>query len=201
MMTPSSQRRGIWRAVCLAAASILVGLTALSQGAAAIPAACPPAPMEVVRSRGGVIDYFGTVTGIPELCRMVRSDGAGDFYYGVWRSDWPGAGQAYPVIRAVVTGQKGTRLSFTTRSAPGLQWTDSFTNEGVEPLDVAGTHFQALRLAHEREGIEGNTYHSIITIWRDVASGVALKMAEHQISGQSYGPDATWTAVQVRPLP
>ncbi|GAC1347774.1 MAG: hypothetical protein NVSMB18_33860 [Acetobacteraceae bacterium] len=160
----------------------------------------PTEPTRVVRSAGGVIDYLGTVPGVPELCRMTRADGTGDFYFGVWRSNWPGAGQAYPVIRAVVTGGLGARTSFITRSWPGLQFTDSFTNEGLETLTLQGRRYDALRLAHEREGIEGNTYHSIITTWRDVATGVALKAVEQQISGQSYGPDTTWQAVRVEPL-
>lgn len=103
-------------------------------------------------------------------------------------------------MREVVRGTQGTRLSFITRSVPGLQWVDSFEHEGLETMEVGGRPFVALRLAHEREGIEGNTYHSIITTWRDVETGVALRTVEQQIAGQSYGPNTTWTAVQVHPL-
>ncbi len=179
-------------------AAVVIGLAAGQ--AMAQPAACPARPMEVVKSRGGTIQYVGTVAGISELCRQVRADGTGDYYFGVWRSDWPGAGQAYPVMREVVRGKQGTRLSFITRSVPGLQWVDSFEHEGLETMEVGGRPFVALRLAHEREGIEGNTYHSIITTWRDVETGVALRTVEQQIAGQSYGPNTTWTAVQVHPL-
>lgn len=169
--------------------------------AAGEPAACPPSPMRVTRSAGGVVDYLGAVPGIPELCRVVRGDGPGEFYFGSWRSDWPGAGQAYPAIRAAVTGPAGSRSSFVTRAVPGMQWTDTFVNEGIETLEVAGRQHRVLRLAHEREGIEGNTYHSVITSWRDVATGASLKVVERQIAGQSYGPNTTWTAVAVQPLP
>lgn len=165
------------------------------------PAACPPQPTRVVRSRGGVIDYLGTVPGIPILCRMVRSDGAGDFYFGAWRSDWPGTGLAYPALRSVLLGGFNARTSFVTRSYPGLQYTDTFINEGIAPLVIDGKRYDALRLAHERNGIEGNTYHSIITTWRDVRTGVALKVYEQQISGKSYGPDTTWEATRVERLP
>lgn len=180
------------------------GLAAVLLTAAAAvagqPAACPPEPTRVVRSAGGVSDYLGAVPGIPDLCRMTRADGTADFYFGVWRSDWPGAGQAYPAIKAVLTGGTGARASFVTRSVPGLQWTDSFINEGVEPITVDGRPHEAIKLAHEREGIEGNTYHSVITSWRDVATGINLKVVERQISGQSYGSDTTWHAVRVEPL-
>lgn len=165
------------------------------------PPACPPEPMRVVRSRGGVVDYLGTVANVPDLCRIRRGDGTGAFYYGSWRSDWPGAGDAYPVIKNVVLGAPGTRLEFVTRSVPGLQFVDRYTNEGNENMQVGGVTYTTLRVAHERQGIEGNTYHSIITVWRDVRTGVTLRTSENQISGQSYGPDTTWTAIGVGRLP
>lgn len=180
---------------------VVFTVAALLAAAADVPAACPPYPVRVVRSAGGVIDYLGHVPGIPELCRLRRSDGEADFYFGAWRSDWPGAGQAYPAIRAVLYGPRGTRTSFVTRSIPGLQWNDSFVNEGIETVRVGGVAYPALRLAHEREGIEGNTYHSIITQWRDLATGMNLRTVEYQISGQSYGPDTTWHATRIERLP
>ena len=167
----------------------------------ATPPECPAAGLRVVRSRGGMVDYLGAVPGIPALCHMRRADGEADFYLAAWRSDWPGAGQAYPALWAVLHGPKGTRADFVTRSVPGLQWTDSFTNEGTETVQVGGTGHPALRIAHERNGIEGNTYHSIITQWRDLATGVTLKTVENQIAGQSYGPDTTWQAVRIETLP
>ena len=156
--------------------------------------------MRVVRSAGGETDYRGTAAGISELCRMDRPDGSGDFYWGVWRSDWPGAGQAYPALRTVILGPKGTRATFDTHSIPGWQWHDTLSNEGFGALDVAGHRYTVLAIAHEREGFDGNTYHSIITNWRDVATGMTLKTVERQISGQSYGPATTWVATKVEPL-
>ncbi len=186
--------------VALAAVALLLALPHGAQAADA-PAACPAKPLRVVRSAGGVIDYTGAVPGIPELCHMARSDGAGDFYFGAWRADWPGAGQAYPALRSVILGGAGAKASFVTRSAPGLQYTDTFVNEGVEPTVVDGKTYRTLRLAHERNGIEGNTYHSIITTWRDVATGAALRASENQIAGQSYGPEATWRALRIEAPP
>lgn len=182
---------------CILGAALLL---APALAAAEAPPACPSNPIRVVRSAGGVVDYLGTVPGLPELCRMRRGDGEGDFYLGAWRSDWPGAGLAYPAIRAAMHGPAGTRTSFITRSVPGLQWTDSYTNEGVESVTVDGESRPALRLAHEREGIEGNTYHSIITQWKDLATGMVLKTVERQIAGQSYGPSTTWEAVGIETL-
>ena len=70
----------------------------------------------------------------------------------------------------------------------------------TEPVTVEGRTYDAVKLAHEREGIEGNTYHSVITSWRDVATGINLKVVERQISGQYYGPSTTWHALRVEPL-
>ena len=164
------------------------------------PAACPATPIEVVRSRGGINDNFGSVPNLPDLCRIKRLADAGEFYYGIWKTDWPGAGDAYPAIKTVILGGPNTRASFITRSIPGMQWTDTFINEGFEHMDVDGQPYTTLRIVHERNGIEGNTYHSLITTWRDVKTGVALQTYEQQISGQSYGPDTTWHAVKVLPI-
>lgn len=184
------------------AMGVLLILLPVPVVAAEPPPPCPPHPVRVVRSTGGTVDYLGSVPGIPELCRLRRtSDGEADFYLGIWRSDWPGAGQAYPAIRAAIHGPKGMRTSFVTRSVPGMQWIDSYTNEGVETLIVGGTARQALRLAHEREGVEGNTYHSVITQWKDLATGAVLKTVERQISGQSYGPSTTWDATRIEMQP
>lgn len=190
------------KAWAVLAVGVLLLALPVAAAAAELPRACPAQPVRVVRSAGGTVDYMGSVPGIPELCRLRRTaDGEGDFYLGVWRSDWPGAGQAYPAVRAAILGPVGTRTSFVTRSIPGMQWIDSFTNEGVETLVVGGAARPALRLAHEREGIEGNTYHSVITQWKDLATGAVLKTVERQIAGQSYGPGTTWDAVRIEPLP
>ncbi len=185
----------------LLTAAALAGLTEGSLAAQAqSPTACPATPIEVVRSRGGVNDNLGSVPNIPDLCRVTRSGETGAYYYGVWKTDWPGAGDAYPALKSVILSGQNARASFVTRSIPGMQWIDTFINEGLEPMTVDGRLYTTLRLVHERNGIEGNTYHSLITTWRDVKTGVALRTYEQQISGQSYGPDTTWQAVKVVPL-
>jgi hypothetical protein len=182
------------------AVTALIATPALAAPTSAAPVACPSTPTRVVRSSGGNNDYNGTVPGIPQLCRMIRPDGHGDYYFGIWRTDWPGAGDAFPAMSAIFAGPAGTRAEFITRSVPGWQWKDTFINEGQETLVIAGHAYTTTRIAHEREGIEGNTYHSIITTWHDIATGIGLKTVENQISGQSYGPATTWTATNVETL-
>ena len=183
------------RVVVAGVASLLISHVSLAQ------TACPPMPVRVVKSAGGVIDYLGAEPGIPDLCKISRSDGVSFAYLGVWESAWPGAGDAYPALRAAVMGPAGTTRSFVTRAIPGWQWNDTIVNDGVVPLTIDGITYQTQRIAHERNGIEGNIYHSIITSWRDLKTGITLKTVEKQISGQSYGPDTTWEAVKVQPLP
>ncbi|MGI4976430.1 MAG: hypothetical protein ACRYG6_05755, partial [Janthinobacterium lividum] len=97
-------RRGVAAVAALAVVAGCAGTGADGRGSVARPAACPAGPVRVVRSGGGETAYRGTVAGRPELCRMVRPDGAGVFVFGVWRSDWPGAGEALPALRAVIGG-------------------------------------------------------------------------------------------------
>ena len=165
------------------------------------PASCPSSPLRVVHSVGEPTVYGGTYPGISDLCRLGPSDAQTYFYFGIWQMDWPGAGAAYPAMKTAINGPTGTRVSFVTRSYPGLQWTDTIINEGVELLVIDGRTYRTLKMAHERQGIEGNTYHSIITVWRDIQTGANLKVVENQISGQSYGPSTTWTATRVDPVP
>lgn len=182
---------------------LALAVLALLAGAApgfAAPAACPTVPVRVIRSNGPATEHNGIYKDIPDLCYQIRGGTPGYWYYGAWNMDWPGAGDAYPAIKTAVDGPKGTRTSFITRAMPGWQWIDSFINEGIESMTVDGRSYRVLRVAHEREGIEGNTYHSIITQWRDVDTGITLKTVENQIAGQSYGPDATWQAIRVEPI-
>ncbi|MGI3777881.1 MAG: hypothetical protein ACRYGC_11380, partial [Janthinobacterium lividum] len=109
----------------------------------------------------------------------------------------PGAGPPGPPRRAGPGGGAGASASFDTFAETGRQYHDSYRNLGTEVLAVGGRRFVALVLAHEREGFGGNFYHSVITSWRDVATGVTLKAEERQIAGQSYGAGATWVATAV----
>ena len=184
-------------------AAVLISLaaaTAPALAAVGAPAACPSVPVRVLRSNGPATEHNGIYKDVPDLCYQIRGGTPGYYYYGVWNMEWPGAGDAYPAVKTAINGPKGTRTSFITRALPGLQYVDSFVNEGLEPMTIGNRTYQVLRIAHEREGIEGNTYHSVITVWRDVATGVALKTVENQIAGQSYGPNTTWQAVGVEPI-
>ncbi len=176
---------------------LAAALAAPAIAGAARPTICPAPGWQVERSIGAPVRYMGNISGIPDLCRMDRGNGPALFYMGIWRADWPGAGDAYPALRAVIEGPPGTSATFITRSVPGLQWQDTVTNEGPDTVVVAGRRVATLKIAHERNGIEGNVYHSIITQWRSPSTGVTVKEIEQQIAGQSYGPGATWQATRL----
>ena len=176
-------------------------LTAAPVQAAEPMPACPPSPIRVMHSVGAPTLYTGAYPGIAELCHLGPIGAGGYFYFGIWNMEWPGAGAAYPAMKTAIDGKVGTRVAFVTRSNPGLQWTDTIINEGIEPLVINGRTYRTLKMAHERDGIEGNTYHSIITVWRDTQTGANVKVVENQISGRSYGPETTWTAVDIEPIP
>ncbi len=179
------------------AAGLPAGLAA--GPAAATPRACPPAGFVVERTIGPPVKYLGSVPGIPDLCRMDQGDGPGRYYMGVWRAAWPGSGDAYPALRQIIDGHPGSSASFVTHKGPGLNWDETVTNDGPETVVIAGRPYRTLRISHERTGIEGNYYHSIISQWRVIATGVTVKQMEHQIAGQSYGPQATWQATRIIP--
>ena len=197
---PSDQKQAATMSRLVAGALSLLMAAGPLHAAETYPA-CPPSPMPVFHSVGTPTTYTGVYPGIPELCHLGPTGAGGYFYYGIWNMDWPGAGAAFPAMKTAINGPLGTRVAFVTRSYPGLQWTDTIINEGIEPLLVNGRTYRTLKMAHEREGIEGNTYHSIITVWRDTRSGANVKVVETQISGRSYGPDTTWTAIGIDPLP
>ena len=189
------------RTKCGAVAILALGLLASPAFAAEATPAYPLQPTHVVRSVGGVTDDLGMVPGMPDLCRMQRPDGAAEYDMGSWRTDGPGAGLAYPAIRAVLHGGSGTRASFATQPYPGLQFNDTFVHEGPDPLTVDGMRYATIKLAHGREGTERNTYHSVGISWRDEVTGIVLKMVERQISGQSHEPNTTWVVTRVERLP
>jgi hypothetical protein len=164
------------------------------------PRACPVGAGSVERSIGGTLVYAGSVPGIPELCRITNNGEAGEYYMGVWRADWPGAGLAYPALRAVMHGGKGAEARFDTFAGPGLQWHGTIRNEGIETVTVAGRDLRALRLSHEREGFDGNGYHSVITVWKELRTGMYLKVEHRHIAGVEV-PNIAWTAVRVTGIP
>lgn len=168
-----------------------------ADGLRQVPPACPTAGSTVTRSPGPPIEYLGATAGNPDLCR-VRFGGGPEFplYFGIWADAWPGADEAYAALKQVIAGPLGTAVSFRTSAAPSAQWLDVIRNEGVEDLNVAGRVRPALKIAHYREGIEGNVYRSVTTGWKEVSSGMMIYVSYRHISGRPEAGTA-WDPVAI----
>ncbi len=178
----------------LAACAVMLGL--MPAMAAAAPPPCPPAFGVVARSVGPAAIYLGADPADPELCRMKRGNDVAEFYFGIWNKAWPGAEAARRAFRTIYAGPPGTSVTFDVSAGPGLQWHDTLRNGGMETLRVLGQSFPTMRVIHEREGFDGNSYHSIITQWKDLATGMAIYQNYQHISGHPE-PGTSWDPVSV----
>ena len=179
----------------LVASAVMAGLAPAAAFAAA-PPPCPPAFGIVDRSVGPTTVYLGTDSADPELCRIKRGSDVEEFYFGTWNKAWPGAEAARRALRRVYAGPPGTSVTFDVSAGPGLQWHDTLRNGGIESLRVLGQVFPTMRVVHEREGFDGNSYHSIITGWKDLATGMTIYQNYQHISGHPE-PGAAWDPVSI----
>jgi len=169
----------------------------IAEGTGPMPPSCPAAGSKVMRSPGPPIEFRGAVAGNADLCRV--SFGGGPeipLYFGIWAEPWPGSAEAYSALKRVISGPAGTTVSFDTTAAPGAQWHDVLRNEGVEDLNVAGRARPAMKIAHYREGFDGNSYRSVTTGWKEISSGMMIYVNYRHISGH---PEAgtTWDPISI----
>lgn len=160
------------------------------------PPPCPPALGVVDRSVGPTTIYLGTDPATPEVCRIKRGSAVEEFYFGSWNVIWPGAEAAHQALKQVYAGPSGTSATFDVSAGPGLQWHDTIRNGGTEDLRLLGQVFHTMRVVHEREGFDGNSYHSIITSWKDVATGMSVYQNYQHISGHPE-PGTSWDPVSI----
>ena len=182
------------RIALLAAGAAATLLPGLAMGA--VPASCPARPGFVLRSTALFFQYLGSEPGQPDICRAIRDGQAVDLYSGIWDRTWPGAENARGALQKVISGPPGTAVTFDTVAAPGLQWHDTIRNEGVEDINLLGRTFHTLKIAHERVGFGGNTYHSIVTNWKDFQTGMILYANYQHISG-TPAPLSGWDPLAI----
>ena len=145
--------------------------------------ACPAAGGRVEQKGGPTMEYLGSVPGTPDLCRMRVGGETAEAWYGVWLTDWPGADLAYPALKTVIAGGTGATEGFDSRTGPDTAYHDFIRNEGVEHIKLLGHTYDAIKLAHYREGYDGNSYRSVSTIWKDVPSGLLIYGTYQHIAG------------------
>ncbi len=144
---------------------------------------CPAAGGRVEQKGGPTFEFLGADPAHPDLCRMRIGGEAAEGWFGIWLTNWPGFEAAYPALQRVMARGTGDVEAFDVRMAPGREYHDLIRNEGVEDIPLLGHTYRAIKLAHYREGFNGNTYRSVSTIWKDLPTGLLIYGTYQHISG------------------
>ncbi len=151
--------------------------------AGVMPLACPAPGSRVEVDGKTLTEYLGADPSNPDLCTMRQRGRVVTAWYGIWLNDWPGAADAHAGFQQVMQGRTGAVAAFDTHMLPGLQWHDLLRNEGVEDIQLLGKTYHALKLSHYREGMDGNGYRSVSTVWKDIGTGMLIYSTYQHISG------------------
>lgn len=104
-------------------------------------------------------------------------------WYGIWLTLWPGAEQASTAMGRVIRGHIGDTEGFVVRMSAGRTYYDILRNEGVEDLRLLDHVYHTVKVSHYREGAPPNTYRSVVTGWKDIATGMVVYVTYQHISG------------------
>jgi hypothetical protein len=108
-----------------------------------------------------------------------------DAWFGIWSTDWPGAQPAAKALAEIMHSKTGAVAGFDTVAVPGIaQWHDLIRNDGVEDIILLGHTYHTLKLAHYREGYDGNGYRSVATLWMDIPTGLPVYATYQHIAGR-----------------
>lgn len=170
-------------------ALIVGGNVQASQGGAdMVPKSCPDAGARVETKGGPTWEYLGASPDNPDLCLMSIGGQRREAWFGVWATAWPGAEYAYRALQRVIRSRTGDVVGFDTIMLPNTDqaasWHDLLRHDGVEDINLNGTVYRAVKLAHYREGFDGNTYRSLGTVWKDLATGMILYITYQHIAGR-----------------
>lgn len=168
---------------------MIVGANTTATSAPVTPRACPAPGGRVEQKGGPTMEYLGAVPGKPDLCRMRVGGELVQGWYGIWLTDWPGDALAYPALTKALRGGAGTVEGFDVDMGPGYAYHDFIRNEGVEHIKLLDKTYDAVKLAHYREGANGNTYRSVSTIWKDLPTGLLIYGTYQHISGTPVTDD------------
>ena len=155
------------------------------------PRSCPP-PGARVDTRGGPsFEYLGAKPDEPDLCLMKIGGEPVEAWYGIWLNTWPGADLARRGLQRIMRSRTGDVVGFdvvipanTPPGFPGAAYHDLIRQDGVEDITLLGVTYKALKLAHYREGFDGNTYRSVSTVWKDIATGMLIYGTYNHIAGR-----------------
>ena len=162
---------------------MIIGANTTVSPAPVAPRACPLPGGRVEQKGGPTMEYLGSVPGQPDLCRMRIGGETAEAWFGIWSTDWPGAAQAYPALQRAMAGGTGAVAGLDVDMGQGFEFHDLIRNEGVEHIKLLGHAYDAIKLAHYREGASGNSYRSVSTIWKDLPTGLLIYGTYQHISG------------------
>lgn len=148
-----------------------------------VPRSCPAAGGRVEQRGGPTFEFLGAVADKPDLCRMKVGGQEVQAWYGIWLTSWPGADTAYRALQRVMNSRTGDVVAFDVSAGPGLQWHDLVRHDGIEEIRLLDTVYRAIKIAHYREGYDGNAYRSVATVWKDLASGMVIYATYNHIAG------------------
>lgn len=158
---------------------------AIAEPNQAVPPRCPAAGSRVEQKGGPAIEFLGTANNDPDLCHMRLGPDELDAWYGIWGINWPGAEVAHRAIERAFHGRTGDVVGFdTVGEANVAEWHDLIRNDGVEEISLLGKTYRAVKLAHYREGYNGNTYRSVATLWVDLLTGLPVYGTYQHIAGR-----------------
>lgn len=147
------------------------------------PPSCPAAGSRVEQSGGPTMEFEGASPDDPELCRLKVGGEPLEAWFGIWGKGWAGGDHAHRALKRILQGRTGDVVGFDTDAAPHAKWHDLIRHDGVEDIKLLGKSYKAVKLAHYREGFDGNTYRSVSTLWIDLASGLPIYGTYNHISG------------------
>jgi hypothetical protein len=184
--TPSPTAIGLEEALKRFPPLIIGGnVTAITEPNKAVPPSCPKTGSRVEQKGGPTMLFLGTSNGNPDLCHMKVGDDEMDAWFGIWGNTWPGGDVARRAIERAYHNRTGDVVGFDTVAQAGVaEWHDLIRNDGVEEIPLLGKTYRALKLAHYREGYNGNTYRSVATLWVDLDTGLPLYATYQHIAGR-----------------
>ena len=185
--------------VVLAATAASVGTACAQTPVLTPPPPCPKALGIVDRTLQAPLIFLPADPANPEACPIRTRGGVGEFWYGAWKTDWPGADQARAALRQVWTAAPGSALAtarFDTVVQPGYSWHETIRNDGFEAINLAGAIRSTMKVTHEREGFDGNSYHSVITLWKDTDTGMTVYTNYIHLAGAPE-PGVAWDPLAI----
>ena len=164
---------------------VIVGgnVQAVMNGGTLVPRSCPANGSRVEQKGGPTLEFLGAVDDKPDLCRMRVGGQEIEAWYGIWLTTWPGADTAYRALQRVINSRTGDVVAFDVSAGPGLQWHDLIRHDGIEEIKLLGKTYRTIKIAHYREGFDGNAYRSVATVWKDLPTGLLVYATYNHIAG------------------